>query len=521
MRKVRGLLFTAFAALALASSLTGELRVMQSGAAIVAAVGCLGFSWRTGTRVWLLVGLFFAALSVNVTAKIFAVFDTEWQLATDGSFLFAVLIGGAAIWLAALPFISSAKFRHHTRIAMTGAMLMLASAFLLDAHLASGDSATFSTIAAAIIGFLGVALMATSGARVAILARSVNRLSESILIVGVITYGAIHITAMTFASYPAIAAGLIVMSTMTLVSITTPGAHKLGSPLHPASPILTVRMWPVVLGSLAMATAHTALRLDLANGSVGGLTIAAITLGIGAMLFAAREIGGPKKPLVVPFGRRDRALQRLPSTLINGDVRLVGQPVQRTTDSKVIGIEARPEWPVLQNPNGHTIEEVAAEAGLAPLLDSITLNLAQAHLPAVLAGLEGDEPWLSVPLSVNTKAAAELPTHGKVDGLVLRIPSAEVGSAIDGLRDHGAQFQVQADVATELDPEIIAVTSAADKNDVSLKLARASEVDAGARNMWINLVVDDSKPPTNLGAILSHVELFSDESVRRIQPGRE
>lgn len=497
----------------------GEIRVLQAGSVTLAAVSCLGLAAIQRNRVWLLAGFFFAALSLNVMTYWLGSSDPDWRIATDGSFLFAVLFGGATMWLGSRPFVSAPQFRRPTRAAMTGAMLMLPSATLLDARLASGDDGRLLLICAATIGVAGLALMIFAGTHVAHVARSIGRTAEAIFIVGVIVYGTIHILGMTLGSIPVIAAGLSILSTITLVGVTMPDAYKLGTSLHPSSPLFEVQLWPIVLGSLAMGAAHTALRIDLADGSVGVPTLATIGIGVGAMLFAAREIGGPNKPLVLPFGTRDRALQKLPSALLDGRVRLVGQPVQRTTDSKVIGIEARPTWPVAHKPGGPPIDVVAAEAGLAPFLDSITLNLAQAHLPAVLAGLDSDEPWLSVPLHVNTKAAGELPAHGKVDGLVLRIPNAEIGQAIDALRDHGAQLQAPVDMATELDPEIVAVGTTNERlTDVSLRLARASEVGTRPLTARVNLVVDDSKPPTNLAAILSPIHHVDGEDVRRVDP---
>lgn len=503
--------FVIFGLLALAFS---TITPLQLGAVALAAVTGVGFGLANRNKVWTLAGLYFAALGARNIADLSPA-EREWQAATDGLILVLMLLGAATMWCGARPFMSSPRLRRRTRTMMTGAFLLLLAAALLDARFSSGTTSTLFAVGAMAVGVVGLTLTYTSAFSLITLLREVDRKPEAVVIIGVLVYSSLHIPGMALHLRSAVIAGSVLFSATTLVAITTTGANRVGTPLDGHPPLFTLRTWPVVLGTVAIGGAHTALRLDLLDGDLQVWTAIPVVLATGAMLFAARELSGPNKPLVVPFGRRDRALQKLPAALVEGEVRLVGQPVQRTTDSKVIGIEARLEW---SNTNAAAmpIEKAAADAGLEHLLDSITLELAQAHLPAVLAGLDGDEPWLSVPLRVNAAAAEQLPGQGEVEGLVLRVSSAAVAGAIDELRDHGALLQAPAHAATDFDPEIIAVGSHDQKpTHVSLRLARASDMPS-PHGAMVNLIVDDLTPPTSLAAILSRVDPANDEGVRRI-----
>ncbi len=483
---------------------------------IVAAIAACTFGITTGNRLWLLPGMFFATLSINVSMWAYWATHPNAAMVIDSALLVAGLFGAATMWAGARPYLSSAQLRTPARVAMTGALLMLPSAILLDAQFHKGTDDLAARVPLAITGFIGSTMLLAGGMRVAILARRLGRAVDSLLIVGLVTYAILHISGMAFRVHVLMFIALTIIATTTVVATTLPGAERFGLTIDERDTILQVRFWPIALGSLAMAAAHTAIQADLDRGGITWPTGAITLLALGAMLFAARELAGPSKPLVLPFGKRDRALQRLPRALLDGNVRLVGQPVQRTTDKKVIGIEARPAWSTPRD-NEPSIERTAADAGLQPLLDEITLNLAQAHLPAVLAGLEGDEPWLSVPLRVNADAVEQLPGLGDVDGLVLRVPDKTLARAIDAVRDHGALLQAPVAVADDLDPEIVAVeTTQRGAPSISLRLVRASEISEPADVARVNFVVDDLAPPTNLAAILSRVDMAGDETVRKV-----
>ncbi len=479
-----------------------SLKVLQIGTALGAAGIVLGYGVVVKNQVWILAGLYLSVIGFNVMWWWRMGAASTWRIGTDGSVVVAVLLSAAAVWLGARPYISSPTFRRRGRFAVTGAFLMLPSGLIFDAQTSSNTNSAVVTGLAVALGAVGFALLACAGISMARLLDSLQRRSDAIVICGIVAYAALHIPGMAFGSDTTVLVALIVVSLAFVTAVTAPGARKVGTSLDPSRPLIPLSLWPVILGAVAMGFGHASLRIDLIDGTLRLPTVAMVALAIVAMLFAAREIGGPRKPLVLPFGRRDRALQRLPAALLNGDVRLVGQPVWRAIDSKVVGIEARPDWSARRAPHG-SIEEIAAVAGMEQILDSITLRLAQDQLTDVLQLLDGDEPWLSVPLTANTEAAGKLPDHGEIDGLVLRVPNADVAQAIDALRDHGALLQTPADVATDLDPEIVDGRPPTRRSAaVSLHLARASEIAPFHGSTEINLVVDDSLPPTNLDAIL-------------------
>ena len=470
-----------------------------------------GFGLIRRSPPWTLLGLFFGAIGVNVASRTVIDFVAQAEAIAQVSLVASVFFGAIALLISARPYLSEPTLRTRARVLLSSTFIFILTAVLLDALLVTMSSQPALVLAAQLLGLTSVLLLLVAAANTIAALVERERTSDAILLAGLGLYLCVHIPAMLLGSVPLISTAFTIFLTFALVAMTVPGAGRLGLPLDDEAPFFAVRLWPIVSGAVAMGLAHTAVIADLSDQELNGRTVLLGVIVVIAVLFALREAGGPKKPLVIPFSSRDRALQRLPKVLVNGEVRLLGQPVHRTADANVVGIEASPAWP-MNSDSERSIEETAADAGLEPELDSVTLRLAQEHLPAVLSVIDADEPWLSVPLRENTEAANRLTEFGEVDGLVLRVPNAEVGKAVEAVRDHGAQLQVPAHHEGDCDPEIVAdhYRKAGPERRNATSALLIGRVSQNSNKTEVNLVVDDSTPPTNLGSILGTVDSFGD-----------
>lgn len=442
-----------------------------------------------------------------------AVFDygSYDEVVAQVSLVASAFFGAIGLLISARPYLSEPTSRTKCRVLLASTFIFILTAVLLDALLVTMSSQPILVAIAQVLGITSVLLLLATVAHTITAMVGAGRTSDAALLSGLGLYLCVHIPAMLLGAVPLITTAFTIYLTFALLAMTIPGADRLGLPLDDNAPFFAVRLWPIITGAVAIGLVHTAVIADLADQDLDGRTIVLGCIALVAVLFALREAGGPKKPLVMPFGARDRALQRLPKVFVRDEVRLLGRPVHRTADAKIVGIEAAPAWTT--NPtSGPSLESTAADAGLETELDSVTLRLAQKHLPAVLSVIDADEPWLSVPLNGNTEAANELAERGGVEGLVLRVPNAEVGNAIEPLREHGAQLQVSTHDEDDCDPEIVAdhhrkVGPSRRNATKALLLGRVS---LNSNKTEVNLVVDDSAPPTNLGSILGSVDSFGD-----------
>lgn len=513
-RSFRGLAVLGFLVFGLWSIAANSLTPVNLGPAAIAGLACLWFGTATANPVWRVGGLYFVALVINAAMWVLTPVSF-WDTAADIALFALVSFGAAGAWMAARPFVSDGRFRNSTRLTVAGLLCVFSSAVLLDVRFAAALDDPVLVMVFSLLGVLGLALLLTGCLLVARSTSRSGRQVEAVLAIGTIVYVSIHLTGMVLQYFPLVRLGPAFAAAAVLLAISSSGASDLGSPLDKQTEIFRVRLWPIIAGSMAMALAHLSLQRDL--DSAGAKAVAAIAIfgAMATMLFAMRELGGPRKPLTIPFSDLDRALQKLPSTLLAGNVQLVGHPVRRSTDSTIIGIEAHIDW-ASPNENAVPIGVAAEEAGLCSLLDSVTLDLAQAHLPAVLHGIDADEPWLSVPLHTNTLAASALPDSGSVDGLVLRVPTIEVAIAIDELRDHGAMLQASDWFAGDVEAEIVDGLPSGHNGGYSLCLVPLSALPSSVDRAHVNLVVDDNGPPAALGAILGRVKTGDAATVRPI-----
>ena len=477
---------------------------------LLAAMILIGFGVRNSNHGWTLGGAFFAALSLNFLSWGSTDFGPGWKLLSDGSLLASLLFGAGCVWISFRPFVSTSELRQLAKRILAGGLLAAISAVLLDAHTTSAANHEWLTVVAAAVGILGILHLAHSGLKAASMLKDIGRSTDALMVCAIVTYFSIHLTGMLLGVRLVVVLAFAIFATLSLVGVTSPGAAFIGTRIDNRAPLLQVRLWPIVTAAVAVGSAHAALRLDLADGTIGHTTLLLSFGGVGTMLFAIREFAGPRKPIVLPFSQWDRSLQKLPDTLLNGDIRLIGQPVHRVADAKMVGIQAKPAWSSEQSAL-FSISSIAADAELSSHLDSVTLRVAQEHLPAVLAVIDADEPWLSVPLNNNVDAANELPERGAVDGLVLRVEDASVGQAIDALRDSGAQLQAARTSAFDCDPEIVTVVDEPSASrSAALKIACVSEFSEIDNNTEISLLVDDTVPPRSLAAILGTVNTYGD-----------
>ncbi len=484
-----------------------------------AAVATLGFGLRRRHITWSLLGLYFALLATSTSLR--WINDgpgaVEWQLrVADGALLVGVSVLTVFMWLMLRPLVTDQTYRSDARRLTRGAMLLLTSAALLDARLSAQLKSTELVLLLVIISGAGVVLATPGLARLTRQASADHRYADAFALAAFMPFFIVHLTGMFTGNLYIVHSGSAIYTLTAMIAVSVPSAEQLSQRLPSQQAEFRRRPVPILLAVFVLGAAYVALIVE-GRGPLRLGSALLVVAAAAAMLWAGREIAGPGKPLVFPFGARDRALQRLPDVLFQGDVRLVGQPVRRPTDHQIVGIQARPEWTTdkIQIP----IEVMAADADLESLLDSVTIELAQAHLPAVLASLDADEPFLSVPLICDPDAALGLDDLDAIDGLVLRVSSEDLARTLDPLREYGAQLQVPEGKAADLDPEFVQADPSVSQGatPASLRLVVASDLIGPAAAKNVNLIVDDALPPTSLAAILSPIG-DDDGTVTQIEP---
>lgn len=380
-----------------------------------------------------------------------------------------------------------------------------------------------------------VAGLATVGVAVLVLGRamrSLHRRLELTIVAGSIGHLLLQSLALARDDATLIDWAVVVSMSSLLIAANRGDSAQLGQPVSEHQTVVQARLWsPLVAigGVLGVALVfRLGVRLEVAAACVvGSLAFAG---------FAAREMFGPHKPPVLPFGRRDRALQRLANDLVEGDIRLIGRPVVRAADGVTVGIESEPDW-CDATWDAFPIQGLAGEARLTELLDQQTLQAARTHLPGLLNALGGDEPWLSVPVTGRVPHTFGKRTDDNdLDGLVLRLhraPTLNEADQLDQWRDLGVWLQLN-DASAQafeasgdwLSPEIVsmAIGERSDFGKSAMMLVRVDQPGVPVADIHRGgayFTVNQAQSPSQFSRLLSPASpaaSTSDESVRPLPP---
>ncbi len=480
-----------------AADLTG---VMATVIPAITAVAAAGFARREGNLTWAAIALFSAVTAANTLA---------WQVDPAAAHAFTVAftritLAGAAIsagvvfWLAARPFLSSTRSRRRTLAGGNATVVAIVGILALDAGRGTAGIPSAAGVALVVVGGLAFVWTAASTFRVF---TELGRTAEQAYLLVIPVHIALHSSGLFLADDRLVHAAHHLTAFAGLYALASAGADRVGRTLEPGDILLRCRVWPIGLAlSLAMIS-HGGLLRD----GFGALTVAVVIATTIMLVFAGREFAGAGKPLLVPFSARERALHRVPSALLNGDVRLVGRAVHRTSDGAIVGIETEPDWAHGQRLS-YPLARSAAEAGLAPLLDQVTVRLAQTHLPAVLLSIDADEPWLSVPVSESVFAAPMLGEGAEVEGLALRVqPATVTNESLEELRERGAMIQATTEDADRLMADLVSVSAEPVRPTAALTVGRSSSAEWRSGPAGPHFLVDDNKAPTNLAEILGRI----------------
>ncbi len=463
---------------------------------------------------WVCLSLFTAACATTTVTRagVAAPGDAIYWIGI-GSFAVALMSPLLAVWLSARPFLSIASTRRLARIGAAAVAMSIVSIAVQDLLLRGADPIPALTVVSLMVA---VAAPSTLVVVAWLLIGSMNRLgrrAESVLVGGATAHLVIHMAALQAGDHNVgIWLAIAVSSSAIVAASRQPGAEALGRPLRSGIDTFAVQVWPCLLAGLLTLAGWYAAASDLSFGLSSALFVGSLV----ACGFAARELGGPRKPLVVPFTRRDRALQQLAPQLLSGTVRLIGRPVRRVTDGCVVGIEAEPSWSTTGGKHG-SLAAVADQAGLDEWLHRLTVLSAQRHLPAVLSTLDSDEPFLSIPFE-STLHPSDVDDDAVFDGLVLRLPgdgSGEIAHGVLEWQERGAMVQASGSTTSQpgpsgsaghvlVDRDIVVVTDGERVPATSMGLARTADADhLGLLQEGVLYVVDLNQRTEALGVLLS------------------
>lgn len=489
MARVGGL--SAATALVVVGDVAMAVACIAAAAAIVCAGQCLVV--RANRTVWLALTVFTGSMAGN-TYVLFGL-PADWSL----GWLAVIFHGGALVgvatasWLGVRPLLAHHETRVPTLVALPAGLGATLGVLIADAAYQWGETA---------LAWLGVA---GAGASILVAWGAFAMLGRRLWVLGrradvVIGLGLLaHVVSQTISLAAQRNEGIWLAITLSsgsiIVASRLQSASAIATPPGATHRTFAVRLWPLGMALAAIISIWLILRAEPSIGSTAA--IAGLGASIAMILFAARELAGPRKPLVMPFSKRDRALQHLPAQLMRGSVRLVGRPVHRAHDGAVVGIEAEPTWSDRTKPN-LLLPSVASEAQQGPWLHDVTYDAARSHLIAVVANLDGDDPFLSIPF--DPTHVAEVP-NDDLDGLLLRTPSAIDPSLAATWQDRGAMIQSPLEALENgTVTDVVFVDENTSAPPVAMGLAH---LDPGAKRRGLMFVVDPTTEPSPLGQILS------------------
>jgi len=482
------------------------LRGAPIGASVVAIAAALTCVWaarqyRSAALFWTALSIWTGSMAVN-TLVIHLLSPTEGWLGRvpDVALASSALSVTIATWVGARPLLTHRSTRTRALIALPAGLLLILGVLV-------GDAA-FSTDIDEGLRIAGITMIVLSApiffACAWLIGRELQRCgrqAEILLLAGSIGHAVAHITALNTQRPEGIWLAIVLSSGGILVASLHPTSASVGSPLEAHGHVIHVRLWPAGLAGVAALAVWVSAKL--LHGQIHDAAVAvAVVLALVTAVLAGRELAGPRKPLLLPFSKKDRTLHGLPGQLVCGNVRLVGRPVHRVGDGSIAGIEAEASWKSTK-PHPLPLAEAATAVGLSPWLQHVTLAAAKAHLPAINAALNGDDPFLSVPF--NPDLLLEPDDGEAVEGLVLRTPAnSENDESLVSWQDRGAMVHSTNNATNRgVILDIVTVDVDGPLPRSSMTLARSDL--ANAKNSGVMFVVNDEEAPVPLGTILSPV----------------
>ena len=408
-------------------------------------------------------------------------------------------VGG---WLGCRPLLAHSLTRRLVLLGFPAAIISMLGILISDAAFNTTNSTFLRNVGLVVVG----AAFPVFAATVALLGRAFQRRgrqAELVLVAGALGHTLVHSLSLTAQRTEGIWLAIALSSGAIFVAAQLRSSQHLGTAVEPSVHDLRVRVWPAAVFGIAAVLAWVFARsigTDADRTELTALVVGALV----AAAFASRELRGPRKPLVVPFGPTDRAIHQVPQQLLSGSVRLVGRPVHRVADGSIAGIEAEPSWSTGAAPS-IPLARAAHAAGLGGWLQHVTLNSAQAHLPAVLLNLSGDDPFLSVPFDPSHHDRPA--TEDDLDGLLLRTETS--ATELVPWQNRGAMVQAISSTSSgDAIADVVPVEPGASVPRVAMGLVRGrrerpEHVVPGGGAMF---VIDESVQPINLAAILSPID---------------
>jgi hypothetical protein len=227
-----------------------------------------------------------------------------------------------------------------------------------------------------------------------------------------------------------------------------------------------VRPWPAVV-AFFLAGALSSARFTQRQEALRFGLFLALT---GLLIFCGRELRSGYKPNLIPFTKRERAAHQIFLRLLNSELSLAGRAVRRSTDYRLVAVEAHLRGHRVDGHSAWSIQAAAKDARVETELLEHTVRVGLANAQALVSTMAGGEPWLSVPIDASALDPRLHATFSQLtlDGLVLRIqtwPTPYETEILNSWRDRGAWVQIEdpyQTAAIDFEADIVTVDRAVD-----------------------------------------------------------